>query len=98
MNEVNDVNCVVIFLTIEDEEMNNSKLIELVLNALPYSNQINDIDMTEDSAVRFTWRRNRFRISSTLHVEEVDGGLLAGSNIAIMFEALLKRAKALGEI
>lgn len=75
--------------------MNNSKIIELVLNALPHSNQINDIDMAEDGVVRFSWRGERFRVSETLHVDQVDGCMLARDNIAIIFQELLKKAKAL---
>ena len=70
-------------------------LIELAVKALPYPDQIRDWDLsTEDSAVRFTWRDTRFRVSTNLFVEEVTPPVLRGSNISIILEALLKYVQA----
>ena len=73
-------------------EMNPEQIIEKVINVIPYPNQIKDIDIS-NNAVRFTWRDTRFRVSESLMVEEVQGNLLTGSNIAIMLEQLIKGAK-----
>ena len=68
----------------------NTKLLEQIIQALPYSSQIIDIDLSCLGEVRFTWRTQRFRVTESLMVEEVQGCLLSGSNIAILLESLLR--------
>jgi hypothetical protein len=71
--------------------MTPSAIREHVILSIPYAGQICDEDLTEADAFRFTWRGTRFRVSSSLMVEEVGWrGFLAGSNAAILLEALLK--------
>lgn len=71
--------------------MDNSKRLETVLKGLPYPNQMKDIDMSEENAIRFTWRQVRFRVAHDFNVEEVEGRFLAGGNLSILLEALLKK-------
>jgi hypothetical protein len=71
--------------------MNQEQLIELIYRAIPYSNQIRNIDLSEFEVVRFTWRRTRFRVSTTLHVDEVDSPFLRGSNISLLMRTLLQK-------
>lgn len=76
-------------------EITKEKMIEVITTALPYANQIRDYDLSsEEDAMRFAYRGDRFRVSTysdLLRVEQVEGGFLSGSNIAIVMEALLKR-------
>ena len=70
----------------------NDTLIGYVVKVIPYPDQIVDWDTTSElSAIRFTWRSSRFRVAANLSVEEVDDCVLAGSNSAILLEALLKK-------
>ncbi len=67
-------------------------LVELVNKAMPYSNQIGQWDFSENDAVRFVWRGNKFRVSQNLGVETVGNGVLIGSDISILLEKLIKLA------
>lgn len=74
----------------------NTKLLEAVISSLPYSNQIKDLDLSsEASAIRFTWRGARYRVSNGLYVEEVRNSSLAGSDIAILMQDLLRVKNAM---
>jgi len=75
--------------------MKNEELLELVITSLPYPEQIKDIDVSEPDAIRFTWRGDRFRVSNTTHVEQVDRGCLCGSNIAILLRRLIDKTDLL---
>jgi len=73
-----------------------SKIIEVLINALPYPNQIKDIDLiSEKDSVRFTWRSARYRVNTDLFVEEVKGGCLAGSDAAILIRRCLEQSAVL---
>ena len=67
-------------------------LIEKVVRAVPYPAQITEWDISsEEGAIRFTWRRLRVRVTINLVVDEVKDCFLAGSDAAILLEALLKK-------
>lgn len=70
----------------------NTETLELVIHALPYSNQIKNINMDgEEEAIRFDWRGNRYRVSTTsFNVEEVGDGVLSSTSAAILMQKLLK--------
>lgn len=69
-----------------------SKLVEIVIKALPYAEQMRGLDLdSESDAIRFGWRGHTFRVSGDCRCEEVDRSMLCGSDIAILLEALLKR-------
>ena len=74
--------------------MTKAKFVEAIVKALPYPQHITDWDLdSEEEAIRFTWRRAQFRQSTAYshRVEECENGLLKGSNLAIVVEALIKR-------
>jgi len=82
---------------VEGVEMTNEQLVEIVTKALPYSQHISDWDFSFDNnnSIRFTWRSDRFRVSSEgLSVEECRDGMLASSNLSILLETLLKKTAA----
>ena len=69
-----------------------SQLVEILIAAVPYPAQIKDLNLdAEPDAIRFKWRGNAYRFRPDLGVEEIEGGFLSGSDIAILMEALLKR-------
>lgn len=77
--------------------MNNSQIFEIVLSAIPYANQINDIDFTQEGVIRFSWRSSRYRVDENLHVEEIEGSFLTGTDKAMLFRELLKKTKLIKE-
>jgi hypothetical protein len=68
-----------------------AQLIEAVYASFEYPHQISALDLSEAICIRFKWRSTAFRVSETGHVEEVEGSMLAGSDIAILARALLFR-------
>jgi hypothetical protein len=71
---------------------NKGKAVELVVTSLPYPAQIKDWDLeSEADAIRFSWRGSRYRFSFTgaWMVEEIQGSMLAGTDQAILIEALI---------
>jgi len=66
-------------------------LVALIVQTFPYPEQITDWDFTStNDFVVFTWRKsNRFRITLDLCVEEVEGRILSGSDIALLAKKLL---------
>ena len=70
--------------------MQKEEILEIVKKAIPYSGQIYDVVIYDDS-IRFNWRDSRYRVSEGLSVEEVGGGLLTGSDSAILMQHLIKR-------
>lgn len=76
--------------------MKQGKIIELVIAGIPYPNQIRELDVdTEKAAIRFTWRGSSYRVSDTGHVEEVQKGMLIGSDKAILMSHLLAKTDIL---
>lgn len=74
--------------------MTNDELVMLVVFALPYPDQIKDLDTTKLNAIYFSWRGDRFRVTADLHADTVEGSLLVGNSISIVLRALLHMAKA----
>jgi hypothetical protein len=80
--------------------MRAAEIIETVMRALPCCDQVRGLHIVrdevkeheEDALVRFTWRGDTLSVSSDLRVEQVQGSMCATSNLAILFEALLRRA------
>ena len=74
--------------------MTKDEVVEVIIRALPYAEQISRLDTTSnDSAVRFTWRGTEFRVSTsgTFSTETVEGPMLVGGNMSILLQALLVR-------
>ena len=76
---------------------NNSKLLELVIQCIPYPNQITDIDSYNmEAEIRFTWRGIRFKVTYDYKVSIIEGEKTKfeyGSNLSILLEALLKEVR-----
>ena len=70
--------------------MNKDNVVELIYSTIPYAEQITNLDTTDEKAVRFTWRRDNFRVTLDLHVEVVDGSVRGGSNAALLLACLLR--------
>lgn len=69
--------------------MTKSKLVELVISALPYAAQICELDIeSEPNGIRFSWRGERFCVSTDL-ICQSDNSACA----AILLDALLQRAE-----
>lgn len=74
-------------MTIESQ----GKAVEFLINALPYSNQIKDIDLSYDPAVYFTWRSGRYKIElQTGSVDMVEGQMLIGNDASMLIRRLLE--------
>lgn len=70
----------------------NVQALELFIKAVPYSQHITDLDLSDPEALRLTWRHDRWRVcASSLMVERMEDGCLIGDNASILIEALLKR-------
>lgn len=68
-----------------------SKLIEQVYSRVPYSAQIKNLDAaSEQDAIRFDWRGERYRVEASGHVQECQNGFLAGTDRAILMQALIQ--------
>lgn len=71
-------------------EITSAKAVEYMVKAIPYPEQITDMDITDDR-IYFTWRHERFKYEfKTCGVWIVKGSLLEGSAICILMEKLLK--------
>ena len=74
--------------------MTQAEALEVIIAALPHPGHIKELDLSEEGAVRFQWRGDKFRVSalsSGFSCEEVQGGMLATTNMAILMSALLVR-------
>jgi len=73
--------------------------IELLNRALPYSNQMKDIDLKHPNAIYFTWRSGRWKLDlSCGQVDRVDGGCLIGDDTAMLMSELVKRELVIKEL
>lgn len=77
--------------------MNQATLIELLIAALPYPEQIKNIDLEQKTQVRFDWRGNRYRVTTDLGVDEVHGRTLHGTDGAMLMRELLRRTRETAE-
>ena len=76
--------------------MKQSEIITVVVNSLPSAIQELDLESERD-AIRFTWKGSRFRVSDSLSVSEVDGGLLKMcTTVTILMEQLLNMVNRTG--
>jgi len=70
------------------------ELVDFIVRSMPQPEYIDKIDMdSEDPEIRFTWFKKRFKVSLGLHVEQVIGKLLAGTDEAKLIQALLEVQK-----
>ena len=67
------------------------KAIELLNIALPYPEQMKDIDLDKDGAIYFTWRNSMYKLDMLYcRCDEVDGAFLKGTDAAILMTQCLK--------
>ena len=79
----------------QDQRTETSATLEALntfLQVVPYGSQASIVSF-ELNAVRVEWRGVVYRISDSLSVEEVEDGMLAGSDRAILLQELLRRGK-----
>ena len=69
--------------------MKPTDIILLLVRCLPYPGQITELE-TESDAIRFKWRSQHFRVSTSMCVETVGEGVLIGDDASILLQALLK--------
>ena len=67
-----------------------TKIILHVVKRLPYPDQISNIDLKEKDVIRLTWRKYKLRITENYFVEEIDDGMLAGTDFAMILKQLFK--------
>lgn len=73
-------------------EITKGEAIQLLYNALPYSNQIKDLDVDPPRAIYFTWRSARYKYEyDWLRVNKVEGCILSGDDCSILLSELLAR-------
>lgn len=69
------------------------KLIEVLIRAMPYPEQMRNIEIAADY-IEFTWRDSRYRVSESFSVDEVGDGVLVGTARAILIRACVTWALA----
>ena len=70
--------------------LTKEKIVELISKSLSYPEQITNWDFSDKSAVTFWWRGNHLCVTQSLDVNEIDGAVYRGSDLAITIRALLK--------
>ena len=75
------------------KDMSNGQRIENVLTAIPYPDQIRNINPEGKDAIRFEWRGTEYRVSGDCLVEEVGDGVLIGSDKCILLGELIKKTR-----
>lgn len=76
-------------------DITKAKLIELVIRALPHSEQIRSMDIdSEDDAIRFEWRGNPLHLHTSLSANTIGDGVLIGDDFSLLVSALVKRVYA----
>ena len=79
-------------------EISKDNLTELIFRAMPYAEQIREWDTIKgEQSIRFSWRGQRFRVTTSLGCETVRSPFLEGSDISILLEALLEK-QYMGEL
>lgn len=74
------------------EKMTRDKAIVLLINILPYSNQISNIhSFNSMESIRFTWRHTEYSFMfKHLSIEICDNGMLLSNNESKLMQALLR--------
>lgn len=72
-------------------KITKEQAIEAIFRKIPYSNQIKELDLSNDREIRFTWRGDRYRVGlDPFHIEIARNGCLIGDEKAILMEYLVK--------
>jgi len=71
------------------------KAIELLNRALPYPEQMKNIDLSNQNCVCFDWRGSRYKLDmETCGVMLSKGQFLEGDNSSLLMERLIKKELA----
>lgn len=73
--------------------MKPTDIILLLVRCLPHHGQMSELE-TESDAIRFKWRSQHFRVSTSLLVETIGKGVLIGDDASILLQAMLKNEHA----
>jgi len=67
------------------------KGIELLNRALPYPEQMKNIDLDKENAIYFDWRSSRYKLDLQFcRIDKSNGCILEGTDSAILMTQLLK--------
>lgn len=67
------------------------QLVELIYKALPYSQQITQLEFTNSNdSIRFEWRGEHIQVKLSLGVSIIDDKLIGSSNLTMLIEKILK--------
>lgn len=67
-------------------------LTELIVKALPYPEQIKNLNTTYSAdSIRFEWRGNTFKVDTSFYCSELEGELLMGTDKTMLLERLIKK-------
>ena len=67
------------------------KGIELLNRALPYPEQMKNIDLDKENAIYFDWRSDRYKLDLQFcRIDRSNGGILEGNDSTILMTQLLK--------
>lgn len=69
-----------------------TKTLQRIIERLPYVHQIQDIELSNEHEVTFSWRGVTLRVSNTFDVDEIQGTMEIGSNLCIVLKSLLIRS------
>ena len=69
--------------------MTKGELVELIYKALPMSDKITELNLSEGNAVRFSWFGTRYRVTTSLDSETVAGNMLISGSDSMLLTALL---------
>ena len=75
--------------------MTNDKIVETVYGALPYPEQIKNLNTSYDSSIRFDWRCNTYKVSESLFVEQIVGCMAERSDKAILMQKVIQNSISL---
>jgi hypothetical protein len=70
--------------------LSKETIVEVISKSLPYPDQITHWDFSDKNAVTFWWRGNHLSVSHALDVNQVDGNMHTGTDLAIVIRTLLK--------
>lgn len=72
--------------------MDTGEIIELLIRALPYPDQMKNIKVGT-SSVEFDWRGASYRVDGTGSIYEIQGGCQVGSNLAMLIRRCVELAR-----
>lgn len=77
--------------------MTQDKIVNLLLKSIPYPEQVTNLDLSVNNAVKFEYRGAFFRIHKDLSVGEREGVFLTTTVASIFLEKLIKDRHTLYE-